>query len=532
FIRSLYEPGTIELKEEFITLYLNNRNQILGYHKHSVGGMTSTVVDMRLVLAVALKSASTKMILAHNHPSSNTQPSQSDIDLTKQLKEAATVLDIKILDHLIITKDSYYSLANKPKLGLEGIGSLSKPKRVSKNDHLYVAKVGQLILEAEWLPKSAIEKMAASFGITDKTVVKELTELAIVQQAREIARNQGTTEEKYRDIVNLYQSQVNLSHRTSLSIMLQQYSTPAPIALLAGIYTKAHLNKYVFEPSAGNGLLTIAANPRYVVVNEVDDVRRANLEKQGYLRVMNQDATEPFTEYYRSFEAVLTNPPFGKLDQAVKYETFPIKALDHLMALRALDTMQDHGRAAIIIGGHTAWDTKDRIQSGKNRIFFNYLYSRYDVQAVLNIDGKLYARQGAQFPVRLILIAGRKPEPAGAAPLKDPERDTVIKNFDTLYERVMELLKESSHVLKARALKLKLAMLSQDELGAPYRPSSDSCIVLDTQVPDSMEFEAHSAAAKIKEAVGGSMDAFVKERLHYPSERSLCLALSAEQIDA
>lgn len=89
-----------------------------------------------------------------------------------------------------------------------------------------------------------------------------------------------------------------------------------------------------------------------------------------------------------------------------------------------------------------------------------------------------------------------------------------------------------SLLLKAQALKLQLALLAFDELGAPYLPASESCVILDTQVPDSMEFEAHSAANRIKKAVGGSMDGFVRERLDFDSEVALCKALSAEQIDA
>src|ERR1700744_2224066 len=80
--------------------------------------------------------------------------------------------------------------------------------------------------------KVSIEKLAATYGITDKTEVKELTELAIVKQARKIAIGEGTVREKYERIVELYQSQVTLPPGTSQSILLQQYSTPAPIGFI------------------------------------------------------------------------------------------------------------------------------------------------------------------------------------------------------------------------------------------------------------------------------------------------------------
>jgi predicted RNA methylase len=387
--------------------------------------------------------------------------------------------------------------------------------------------------------RKSIERIASSYGITDKSEVKEYTELAIVLKARSISLSSLTIEEKYWNIVELYKSQVNISHRTSQSILLQQYSTPAPISFLAGVFTNAEQNISVFEPSAGNGLLTIAANPSRVIVNEIDELRRSNLADQSYRQVLNQDATNPFKGFEKKFDAVITNPPFGLLDKEVKYETFSIEVLDHLMALRALDCMKDNGKAAIIIGGHTRYDKKGRIQKGKNRFFFNYLFSRYNVIDVIPIDGsKLYSRQGTSFDTRLMLIDGRKSQPSGAAPLRNTERDAVVDSFEELYERVMSVTTPRQEFtmtkieLEAQALALELELMSFDELGMPYTPASSSCFVLNTVVPDSMGFETHSALQRIKEAVGGDIDEYVRIKLNYRSNVELCKALSAEQIDA
>jgi hypothetical protein len=391
--------------------------------------------------------------------------------------------------------------------------------------------------------KVSIEKLAATYGITDKTEVKELTELAIVKQARKIAKGEGSLRERYEQIVELYQSQVNLSHRTSQSILLQQYSTPAPIGFLAGIFCrldKLHITGgYGFEPSAGNGLLTVAGKPERIYVNEIDRLRNSNLKTQGFANVWQRDATKPFFDVQRNFVAVMTNPPFGRLDNPILFDTYKIDTLDHLMALRALETMTNDGRAAIIIGGHTRYDDKGRIERGRNRIFFNYLYSRYNVADVLQIDGhKLYSRQGTSFDTRMILINGRKEKPDGVAPVYDAERDAVIKTFDELYNRVTEameipIVKDMSKLkdLEREALALH-DMLGVGGLGAPYMPASESCVVLHTQVPDSMAFETQSAVAQIKEEVGGDIDNFVRHRLKFPTHASLCKALSAEQIDA
>ena len=116
FIRKTYNRGIIQLQEGFVVVYLNRANEILGYYKHSIGGIAGTVADVRLIYATALASASVSIILAHNHPSGNLVASQADIDLTRRIKEAGKVLDIALLDHLIITKTGYFSFADQSML--------------------------------------------------------------------------------------------------------------------------------------------------------------------------------------------------------------------------------------------------------------------------------------------------------------------------------------------------------------------------------------------------------------------------------
>lgn len=529
FIRETFNNGEIELQEQFIVLYLNQSNEIIGYYKHSRGAINATVADVRIILATGLKALAVSMIIAHNHPSGNLQPSKADEQLTKKIKEGAGLMDVKLLDHIIVTKTGYYSFADEGLLGLEGTKDFNRE---------FVLRMQTDLANKVTHNKLSVEKLAATFGITDKTLVKELTELAIVNRARELAHTNGSVRERFDSIVELYKSQVNLSHRTSQSILLQQYSTPAPIAYMAGVFCAIdELKIRVFEPSAGNGLLTIAGSPAACTVNEIDTVRRRNLETQGYRLVMNTDATKSFKGLEKSFDAVLTNPPFGMLDTEVMYDSFAIRPLEHVMALRALDTMKDTGRAAIIIGGHTHWDDKGRIQAGKNRIFFNYLYSRYQVMDVININGaKLYSRQGTSFDVRLILINGRKASRSGAAPICDGEKDYEVKTFDELFERVMNAKENNYRVKSIKELENEALMIQglfdRGTLAAPYEPASDACVVLNTQVPDSMAFETRSAILQTKEEVGGDIDNFVRHRLKYPSKAALCKVLSAEQIDA
>jgi DNA repair protein RadC len=109
----VWEEGKIELVEEFKVILLNRANRVIGVFDASSGGITGTVADLRLILAAAVKCCAVSMILSHNHPSGNLQPSRADEELTIKIKEAAKWLDIKVLDHIIITVEGYYSFADE-----------------------------------------------------------------------------------------------------------------------------------------------------------------------------------------------------------------------------------------------------------------------------------------------------------------------------------------------------------------------------------------------------------------------------------
>ncbi len=109
-----FPEETISLQESFVVLYTNRANRIIGVYELSKGGITGTVADPRLVLSVALKTAATGVILAHNHPSGNLQPSLQDKDITKKIQESCKLLDITLLDHLIVVpEDAYFSFADE-----------------------------------------------------------------------------------------------------------------------------------------------------------------------------------------------------------------------------------------------------------------------------------------------------------------------------------------------------------------------------------------------------------------------------------
>jgi len=111
FIRNFYGDD-LEIYESMFILMLNRKNDTIGYAKISQGGICGTVVDVRLIAKYAVDSLATSVILAHNHPSGNTNPSEQDKAITSKIKKALELLDITLLDHIILTVDNYYSFAD------------------------------------------------------------------------------------------------------------------------------------------------------------------------------------------------------------------------------------------------------------------------------------------------------------------------------------------------------------------------------------------------------------------------------------
>lgn len=108
-----YWSGNIEMIEECYLILLNRSNRVLGIMPISSGGLSSTIIDTRLVYAAAVKTLASSIIIAHNHPSGHLRPSQADIDLTQSLKKAGEALDIPLQDHLIIAPGSgFFSFAD------------------------------------------------------------------------------------------------------------------------------------------------------------------------------------------------------------------------------------------------------------------------------------------------------------------------------------------------------------------------------------------------------------------------------------
>ena len=115
YLRRLWDDDTIELREEFVLLCLSGSHEVLGWVKLHTGGFNHAAIDLRLVLGVALQTASSSVVVAHNHPSGSLTPSPEDRALTRRLAEACELVGVRFLDHVIVTRDASYSFADNGK---------------------------------------------------------------------------------------------------------------------------------------------------------------------------------------------------------------------------------------------------------------------------------------------------------------------------------------------------------------------------------------------------------------------------------
>lgn len=108
-LREVFNKDTFDWTEEVVMLCLNRANKVVGFYKVSNGGLSSCILDPRVIFTIALNCGANSIILSHNHPSGNRVPSVQDKDITNKIKEAGKLLDIGLLDHIILTDDNYYS---------------------------------------------------------------------------------------------------------------------------------------------------------------------------------------------------------------------------------------------------------------------------------------------------------------------------------------------------------------------------------------------------------------------------------------
>jgi DNA repair protein RadC len=113
FFRTIFDADTIQWTEEFAMITLNRANEVVSVDKISSGGTAGVIVDAKVVFTIALNAVGHSIILAHNHPSGNLKPSEQDIEITRKLRSGGDILDIRVLDHIILSDTGYLSMADE-----------------------------------------------------------------------------------------------------------------------------------------------------------------------------------------------------------------------------------------------------------------------------------------------------------------------------------------------------------------------------------------------------------------------------------
>jgi hypothetical protein len=278
-------------------------------------------------------------------------------------------------------------------------------------------------------------------GSKEAKAADEAVEVGVVLAARDIVasgrQSKLTSDQIYDQLVDLYERQPNLSMRSSTSVAEQAYSTPAPLAFvaseLAGITNKTP----VYEPTAGNGMLLIGANEANINANELNKDRFDMLERiyEG-AELTNKNAinNQPGLN-----EVIIANPPFGAIGEELIVNGFKTREIDHAISYASLDRMTQDGRAVLILGGVQAKGEDARregYRSAQKRNFYANLYQNYNVVDHFTVAGSMYSKQGASYPVDVIVIDGK-----GAAQRALPAAD--LPQIITSYEQLKEKLNES-----------------------------------------------------------------------------------------
>lgn len=248
----------------------------------------------------------------------------------------------------------------------------------------------------------------------------------------------GINEHSFNLATDFYYGLPTARMRTAQSVFLQQYSTPMPMSVVAQrllIGDDDVQGRSVLEPTAGNGgLMNLLPASMRLYGNELDLARVDALKHTGRISVHQGDAVSISFErefgVKEGFDYSIANPPFGQLEVPRAFDKLQsVRRQDHYIALRALAARKDAGRAVLIFGADSS--QSDGTIKGGARNFLNYVYDHYEVEGLVELDGRMYSRQGAGFNVRLLVVGARRATPIEASV---PEKLTILTSYDEVWQ--------------------------------------------------------------------------------------------------
>lgn len=253
-------------------------------------------------------------------------------------------------------------------------------------------------------------------GTPERKDAEEIYEAALVRECRRIC---ATSRNPWADVLALHDRQVALKTRTGESMWRNAYSTPLPLAYLVSEFCRP-TDGWVYDPTAGNGALLMACPADRAIANEILEGRCIALESQGFAAVAREDAHR-YVPPKKDIESVACNPPFGRdptdarrtfypgflLEEngAAQFGQYETRNQGWAIALDAACRVRPGGRMALILPSYLERAPE---WGGTKREFVSVLTGFFSRNRCLRADGDLYAKQGANFPVEVFLLSGRR----------------------------------------------------------------------------------------------------------------------------
>jgi len=428
-----------------------------------------------------------------------------------------------------------------------------------------------------------LTKLAEEVGL-EKKELEDYCESVLCDMVRRINEDANRSDaEKWEAVKELYDAQPILDTRTEESKRLQQFSTPITLAYMLQKWLRLDQGRTAYEPTAGTGMLVSLADESKTDVNELGAYRRTLLENGAFHNVWGNDATA-FTPDGK-YDAVIMNPPFGTVKNEQSVEGYRTSSLEMVIVGNALAAMKDDGRAAIIVGANTDEFGGKGHQTPKDRRLRTMLQNHYNLVGDYIVDGKLYSRQGASFPLRVFLVDGRKPASQIVEKYGSEQAMARFTTWDEIYEEIVrkdphaELMPqptpkpenkpkpetkpeakpepetkpeaEASPVPEPAKPEATAEEAEKDEYddlkdipeehrvkpGEPindllnsYNPASRGHAI-GTCVPKEQAAPLARALSRLNHAHDGDIDAYLVEELGYKDKEDLYGRLAAEQID-
>ncbi len=294
-----------------------------------------------------------------------------------------------------------------------------------------------------WLERTARKATDGTGYLTKQR--EEAFEAAQARVADRLVKEGGAR--SFDRLRKLYETQPNLAQRTTTSKENQAYSTPLPLAFIARKVAKLTGGERILEPTAGTGALLIGHDKSKVVAVEKNAERAELLRRLGIGDVKEGDFLE--TNIEGEVDAVIANPPFGTKEgvtHKVKLGEFNFKTdkIDHAIAAKALESLSKDGKAVLIIGGKQGkgvepeLSRKRQYNSDADRAFFVALFDTFNVTKMFTVDGDLYSRQGAGWPVDVVVIEGRGKTDRSKLKLPGAKAPKLFSSWDELKKEFVD----------------------------------------------------------------------------------------------